>query len=455
MLDYALRRVLNIQGIIMIDLQERIGARYEWMSADELADLQSQLLRRSVAQAAKSPYYSAKFKKLGLDPADIQSRDDITKLPLTTKEDLRLSYPTGMLTVDPELVIRMHTSSGTTGKPTAIFYTQEDVNNWAELMARSLHAAGARPTDVFQNMSGYGLFTGGLGLHYGAERLGMWVIPAGAGNTARQIMLIRDFHVTVVHATPSYAMHVAERMVQEGDDPRSLNIKIAALGAEPYTEEMRHKLQDLYGFKAMNSYGLSEMNGPGVAFECEYQDGMHVWEDSYLAEVINPETLKPVGAGEIGELVLTTLRRTAMPIIRYRTRDLTRLIVDECPCGRKHARLARMVGRSDDMLIIRGVNVFPSQLEEVIMRHEWLGGNYVIHLNTKESLDQMTVKVELAKTGFDGSIETLRARRSDLMKQLREQVGFTVNVDVMEPGSLPASEGKAKRVIDEREKVGA
>lgn len=439
----------------MNDLQERIGARYEWMSRDELRAFQSEALAQSVAQAAKSPYYSAKFKEVGLDPASIKSVDDIARLPLTTKEDLRLSYPTGMLTVEPERVIRMHTSSGTTGKPTAIFHTREDVDNWAELMARCLHTAGARPTDVFQNMSGYGLFTGGLGLHYGAERLGMWVIPAGAGNTARQIMLIRDFHVTVIHATPSYAMHVAERMVQEGDDPRSLGIKIAALGAEPYSEEMRLKLQDLYGFKAMNSYGLSEMNGPGVAFECEHQDGMHIWEDSYLVEVINPETLQPVRDGEIGELVLTTLRRTAQPILRYRTRDLTRLMTADCPCGRKHARLARMVGRSDDMLIIRGVNVFPSQLEEVIMRHQWLGGNYVIELTTKESLDQMTVKVELAKTGFDGSIETLRAHRTELMKQLREQVGFTVNIDVMEPGSLPASEGKAKRVIDERGKAGS
>jgi len=434
----------------MNELADRIGAKFEWMERMELVEFQSETLKLSVAQAAKSPYYSAKFAELGIDSNVVRSADDITQLPFTTKEDLRLSYPNTMLTVDPEQVLRMHTSSGTTGKPTAIFHTREDVDNWAELMARCLAMTGATAKDVFQNMSGYGLFTGGLGLHYGAERLGMWVIPAGAGNTARQIMLIRDFHVTVIHATPSYAMHIAERMVQEGDDPKSLGIKIAALGAEPYTEELRLKLQDLYGFKAFNSYGLSEMNGPGVAFECVEQNGMHIWEDSYLVEIIDPHTLQPVADGEVGELVMTTLRRTAMPIIRYRTRDLTKKLVGDCPCGRKHVRLARMVGRSDDMLIIRGVNVFPSQIEEVIMRHKWLGGNYVIELSKKAALDQMTVKVEIAKSGFDGSMETLRKLRGDLQRQLKEQIGFTAEIDVMEPGSLPASEGKAKRVIDER-----
>jgi phenylacetate-CoA ligase len=431
-------------------VEDRVGSRYEWMSADELADHQSKALVRSVAQAAKSPWYSQKFAELGIEPADIVSRDDVTKLPFTTKDDLRLSYPMGMLTVDQELVVRMHTSSGTTGRPTAIFHTREDIDCWAELMARCLAMAGATASDVFQNMTGYGLFTGGLGLHYGAERLGMWVIPAGAGNTARQIMLIRDFGVTCIHATPSYAMHVAERMLQEGDDPKNLRLRLAFLGAEPYTEEMRLKLQDIYGFKAFNSYGLSEMNGPGVAFECPGQNGMHIWEDAYLVEVLNPETLQPVGEGEVGELVLTTLRRRAMPIIRYRTRDLTRLITSDCPCGRRHVRLGRMVGRSDDMLIVRGVNVFPSQIEEVLMRHEWLGGNYVIHLTRAEALDQMTVKVEIARDAFDGSMESLRHRRAELHKQLKEQIGFSAQVDVVEPGSLPASEGKAKRVIDER-----
>jgi phenylacetate-CoA ligase len=434
----------------MSEPEDRVGSRFEWMSRDELQAWQSEQIRRTVSIAAKSPYYGTKFKDAGVDPADIKSRDDITKLPFTTKDDLRLSYPTGMLTVEPEKVIRMHTSSGTTGKPTAIFHTQEDVDNWAELMARCLAMAGATSKDIFQNMTGYGLFTGGLGLHYGAERLGMWVIPAGAGNTARQIMLIRDFHVTVIHATPSYAMHVAERMIQDGDDPSSLGLKIGVLGAEPYTEEMRLKLQELYGFRVFNSYGLSEMNGPGVAFECPYQNGMHVWEDSYLIEVLRPDTLEPAGEGETGELVMTTLRRTAMPLIRYRTRDLTHIVKGECKCGRKHLRLGRMVGRSDDMLIIRGVNVFPSQIEEAIMRNELLGGNYIIHLTKSGAMDEMTVKVEISKTAFDGSIETLRMLKSELQRQIKEQVGFTASVEVLEPGSLPAGEGKAKRVIDER-----
>jgi phenylacetate-CoA ligase len=435
----------------MSDLDERIGGRFVRMSRDEINQWQGEALRRSAMQAAKSPWYSAKFAEHGVDPASIASAKDVTKLPFTTKEDLRLSYPTGMLTVSTDQLVRMHTSSGTTGTPTAIFHNQDDIDCWAELMARCLSIAGATSKDVFQNMSGYGMFTGGLGLHYGAERLGMMVLPAGPGNTARQIKLIRDFHVTCIHATPSYAMHVAERMLQEGDDPRSLGLKRAFLGAEPYTEELRLKLQDVYGFKAYNSYGLSEMNGPGVAFECEHQNGMHVWEDAYLVELVNPETLEPVEEGEVGELVMTTLRRTAMPLIRYRTRDLTRFVDGECPCGRVHRRLARMVGRSDDMLIVRGVNVFPSQIEEVIMRHKWIGGNYLIHLTKAEALDQMTVKVELAKGEFDGSVETLRNLRSELQRQLKEQIGFTAVVEVMEPGSLPASEGKAKRVIDERQ----
>ncbi len=437
----------------MRDLEERVGSRYEKMTREELADHQLEALKRTATQAAKSPWYRDRFDEKGVSPDDISSLDDVKRLPLTNKDDLRASYPYGMLCVEPEKVVRMHTSSGTTGKPTAIFHTQSDVDCWAELMARCLYIAGGTPDDVFQNMTGYGLFTGGLGLHYGAERLGMWVIPAGSGNTARQLMLIRDFKVTCIHATPSYAMHVAERMVQEGDDPKSLKLKTAFLGAEPYTEEMRGKLQDLYGFKAYNSYGLSEMNGPGVAFECTYQNGMHIWEDAYYVEVLDPVTLEPVGEGEVGELVLTTLRRTAMPIIRYRTRDLTRLITAVCECGREHVRLDRMVGRSDDMLIIRGVNVFPSQIEEVIMKHEWIGGNYVICLTTDKSLDQMTVKVEIAQQAFDGSLDTVKERKSELARQLRDQVGFTVHVELSEPGGLPAPEGKAKRVIDERGQV--
>lgn len=433
-----------------MNMIDKTGNRFEWMSRDEILDVQGAALKTSVARAALSPYYSAKFKEIGLCADDIQSAGDISKLPFTTKEDLRLSYPAQMLTVEREQVVRLHTSSGTTGKPTAILHTQQDIDCWAELMARCLAMCGATSDDVFQNMSGYGMFTGGLGLHYGAERLGMMVIPSGPGNTARQIMLIRDFGVTCIHATPSYFTHVAERMLMEGDDPKSLGIKLAFCGAEPYTEELRLKLQDLYGCKVFNSYGLSEMNGPGVAFECTYQNGMHMWEDSYLIEIINPETLQPVKDGEVGELVMTTLRRHGMPIIRYRTRDLTSIMTSDCECGRKHRRLTRFVGRSDDMLIVGGVNVFPSQIEEVIMRNDWLGGNYVIYLAKKGALDKMSVKVEIAQSAFDGSLDSIRHNRDELAHQLKEQVGFNVNVEVVEPGSLPASEGKAKRVIDER-----
>lgn len=429
---------------------DKVGSRFEWMPQEEIFEFQGAALRTSVARAAQSPYYSAKFKDLGINPTDITSAADVINLPFTTKEDLRLSYPAQMLTVPREQVIRLHTSSGTTGKPTAIMHTQQDIDCWAELMARCLAMTGATSEDVFQNMSGYGMFTGGLGLHYGAERLGMMVIPAGPGNTARQIMLIRDFGVTCIHATPSYFTHVAEKMLQEGDDPKTLGIKRAFCGAEPYSEELRAKLQDLYGCQVYNSYGLSEMMGPGVAFECPYQDGMHLWEDGYIVEIINPETLQPVTEGEVGELVLTTLRREAMPIIRYRTRDLTCVLPGVCKCGRHHKRLARFVGRSDDMLIVGGVNVFPSQIEEVIMKQDWLGGNYVIHLDKQGALDRMSVKVEIAQNVFDGSLDSVRARRDQLADKLKSQVGFKVNIEVAEPGSLPASEGKAKRVIDER-----
>ncbi len=435
-----------------MDFSERIGERFKLMNRDEIRAWQSERLAITVKQAAKSPWYKAKFAEMGLDPEDIKSCDDIKKLPLTTKEDLRLSYPDKMLAVDKSEIVRLHTSSGTTGKPTAIFHTAQDIQNWAELMARSINLSGATDKDVLQNMSGYGMFTGGLGIHFGGERLGMMMIPAGPGNTPRHLMLIRDFGVTAIHATPSYAMHVADEMISNGEDPKALGLKYAFLGAEPYTEAMRQRLQELYGFKVYNSYGLSEMNGPGVAMECTYQNGMHIWEDSYIVEVINPETLEDVPEGEIGELVLTPIRRMGMPIIRYRTRDLTRIIPGKCECGLEHRRLARFVGRSDDMLIVRGVNIFPSRIEQVLMAEEWLGGNYVLHLTREDGkMDVMTIRVELAKDAMSGSVDVLKNRKAELGRKIKDAAGFTAIIELVEPGSLPVSMGKAKRVIDERD----
>ena len=427
-----------------------LGLRFEKMTREELNAWQDERLPIQVKQAAKSPYYSQKFKELGINPEDIKSREDIVKLPFTTKDDLRASYPAGMLAVDPSEIIRMHTSSGTTGKPTAIMHTKNDVENWSEIMARSMHTCGFTKDYVFQNMSGYGLFSGGLGIHMAAEKLGMWTIPAGTGNTQRQLMLIRDFNVTGVHVTPSYFMHVAEKMIEDGDDPRSLPIKRAICGAEPYTEEFRKKLEYLYDIKVYNNYGLSEMNGPGVGIECLEQAGMHIWEDSYLMEIIDPATLKPVPDGEVGELVLTLLRREGMPILRYRTKDLTYIIPEPCPCGRVHRRIARFVGRSDDMLIVSGVNCFPSQIEEVIMKHKWLGGNYLITLTKENFLDRMLIEVEMNRNAFEGDMDKIVANKERLTREIKEQLGFNVKVNLVEQGSLPVSVGKAKRVIDKR-----
>ena len=431
--------------------QDLIGLRFAHMSREELKAWQDERLPIQVKQAAKSPWYAKKFKELGINPEDIKSADDITKLPFTTKVDLRESYPAGMLSVDPSEIVRMHTSSGTTGKPTAIMHTKQDVENWSEIMARSLWASGFTKDYVFQNMSGYGLFSGGLGIHMAAEKLGMWTIPAGAGNTQRQLMLIRDFNVTGVHVTPSYFMHVAETMIENGEDPRSLPIKRAICGAEPYTEEFRKRLEFLYDIKVYNNYGLSEMNGPGVGIECLEQNGMHIWEDSYIVEIIDPGTLEPVPDGEVGELVLTLLRREGMPILRYRTKDLTYIMPGECPCGMVHKRIARFVGRSDDMLIVSGVNCFPSQIEEVIMKHKWLGGNYLITLTKENFLDRMTIEVEVNRNEFSGNMDVLKEQKAKLAAELRDTLGFRVILNLVEQGSLPASVGKAKRVVDKRD----
>jgi phenylacetate-CoA ligase len=356
-----------------------------------------------------------------------------------------------MLAMSVEQMNRMHASSGTTGSPTCVFYTKNDIQTWADLMARCMYGVGIRPEDVFQNMSGYGLFTGGLGIHYGAENLGCCTIPAGAGNSKRQIKLLKDFHVSVIHIIPSYALHLATVFEAMGMDPKSLDLRVAIIGAEPHTEAVRKRVEEIYGIKVYNSYGLSEMNGPGVAFECMEQNGMHIWEDAYVAEILDPETLEPVPDGEIGELVLTTLTREGMPLIRYRTKDLTRFLPGDCACGRTHRRLDRILGRADDMIILKGVNIYPMQIERVLMDIPEVGQNYLIVLEREGFLDQMRIKVEVKDEFFVEDMRVLKGLQQSIARKLRDEILITPRVDLVEHNSLPRSEGKAKRVDDRRE----
>ncbi len=414
-----------------------------------LEQLQLQRLQDTVRRvAAHVPFYQQKFAELGVQPDDIQSLADLRRLPFTTSADLRANYPTGLLAVPYDEALRLHTSSGTTGKPKALFFSRQDVDNAAELCARSFVATGVTKRDVFQNMMTYGMFTGALVTHYGAEKVGCLVIPAGPGNSERQLMLMQDFRTTFLHVTPSYALYLATFMEEHGVDPRrDLAVRKAFVGAEPYTLETRRKIEDSLGLDVYNSYGLSEMNGPGVAFECEQKRGMHLWEDHFLAEILDPQTGEPVRAGEPGELVLTTLCREAMPLLRYRTRDLTVLLATPCPCGRTHRRLDRIAGRSDDMLIVRGVNIYPQQIERVLMAEPGVGRNYQIAL---EGLDEMTIKVELAEAGFEAKVEQLMKLQSHLAEKLRAEILVKPRVQLLPPRSLPVSEGKARRVIDNR-----
>ncbi len=423
----------------------------ETMDRGSLEKLQAARLGETLGRAKKSVYYGKLFADTGLDATRTGTAADIGNLPLTTKEDLREQWPYGFLTCSRDEIIRMHSSSGTTGRATVIFHTGNDIAAWTNLLARSMYMTGMRRTDVFQNMMTYGLFTGGLGFHYGAEKIGALVIPAGAGNSKRQIQLMRDFETTVTHIIPSYALHLSTVFTETGVDPRrDTKLKIAFLGAEPHSEKMRRKIEEFYGFKAFNSYGLSEMNGPGVAFECREQQGMHIWEDNYIAEIIDPVTLRPLPEGEEGELVLTTLLREGMPILRYRTKDLTRIIPGACPCGRTHRRIERIKGRTDDMMILKGVNIFPIQIEKKLMEIPGVGTNFLIILDREGYNDQMTVKVEIRREFFGGNLRELEALRQRIVEELRSDILITPKVDLVEPDSLPKSEGKAVRVIDNR-----
>ncbi len=415
----------------------------------ELAKLQTERLARTVAWAQAAPFY--KERLAGIDPADIKSPDDVRRLPFTTKQDLRAAFPFGHLAVAKSQAVRLHASSGTTGTPTAVYHTKRDLQTWANLVARSLFMAGVRPGDVFQNVVGYGLFTGGLGMHYGAERLGALVIPAGTGNSRRQISLMRQFGVTVAHLIPSYALKLAGTFRELGLDPkRDTSLRLMIIGAEPHTDQARRRIEETYGVTAINSYGLSEMNGPGVAFECSRQNGMHLWEDAFLLEVLDPETLEPKAPGEVGEIVLTTLTRRAMPLIRYRTRDLAAVMEGPCPCGRSHRRLSRIAGRSDDMFIIKGVNVYPMQVEAVLMGFRETGDNYLIVLESAGDSDQMTVRVETTEQARTLSTAEFGRLEARLARALKDEILVTPRVELVAPGSLPAGPGKAQRVQDLR-----
>lgn len=421
----------------------------ETISRKALEELQLKRLKQTVRQACKNiPFYKEYFSKLNIKPNDIASLKDIRKLPFTTREDLRENYPFGMLAVSKEQVVRLHTSSGTTGKPKAIFFSKKDVDRAAELIARCLIMTGIKKDDVLQNMMTYGLFTGALVMHYGAEKVGVLVIPAGPGNTKRQIALMQDFKTTTLHLTPSYALYLASVMGNEGLVPkRDLSLRRAYMGSEPYSEETRNKIEKFFGIDVYNSYGLSEMNGPGVAFECAEKNGMHLWEDNFIMEIIDPDTGEKVPEGEKGELVLTTLCREAMPILRYRTRDIVMIIPGKCKCGRTHRRISRIIGRSDDMIIIRGVNIFPQQIERVLMGIKAVAQNYQIVL---EAYDQMTVRVEISKDLFDGRVEHLVNLQNEITEKLRSEILVKPKVELLEPGTLPVSEGKTTRVIDKR-----
>lgn len=422
----------------------------ETLSREELQKLQLERLRKTIDQAQNSPFYAPILKERGITGAGIQSLDDLKKLPFTTKDDLREHYPFGMAAVPLSKVVRLHSSSGTTGNPTVVLHTQKDLDEWANAVARCLYMVGVRDTDVFQNTSGYGMFTGGLGFQYGAERLGALTIPAAAGNSKRQVKFIIDFGTTAIHAIPSYATRLAEVFTEEGYDiEKDTKLRVLVIGAEPHSEEQRKRIESLLHVKAYNSYGMSEMCGPGVAFECTEQNGLHIWEDYYIVEVIDPVTLEPVPDGEVGELVLTTINREGMPLLRYRTRDLTRILPGECPCGRTHKRLDRFKGRSDDMIILKGVNIFPIQIERVLMNFKELGSNYLITLETKNNNDEMLVEVELAELTVDNYIE-LEKLKKEITRQLKDELLLTPKVTLVKKGTLPQSEGKAVRVKDLR-----
>lgn len=429
---------------------EYFNPELETLDRAGIQKLQLERLHKTLEHCMQSAFYRKRFAEAGITPADIKTLEDLRKIPFTTKQDLRDTYPFGLRSIPLEDCVRLHSSSGTTGKPTVILHSKRDLEQWANAVARCLWMVGCRPDDVFQNSSGYGMFTGGLGFQYGAELLGMLTVPAAAGNTLRQIKFFTDFGTTVLHAIPSYAARIYEVMCEQGIDPRrDTRLRTLVIGAEPHSEDTRRRIEEMLGVKAYNSFGMSEMCGPGVAFECKEQNGMHIWEDYYIVEIVNPDTLEPVPEGEVGELVLTTLNREAMPLLRYRTRDLTRILPGDCPCGRHHLRLDRMKGRSDDMIILKGVNIFPIQIEQVLMQFKELASDYLITLETRDNNDTMRVEVEMQNVNLDDYAGLQQLERA-IRSRLKDEILITPEIRLVPKNSLPKAEGKAVRVKDLR-----
>ena len=428
----------------------------EVMPREQLEALELERLRATVARLdERVPFYRNKLKETGFQPGDIKSLEDLANLPFTVKDDLRDNYPFGLFAVPMRDIVRIHASSGTTGNPTVVGYTAGDIRIWADLIARTIVAGMGTPDDVVQVAYGYGLFTGGLGLHYGAEMLGASVIPMSGGNTKRQIRLMVDFGSTILACTPSYALSLGEEMLEMGINPaKDIKLKSGIFGAEPWTEEMRLQIEAALNLSAIDIYGLSEMIGPGVAIECQEKKGMHIFEDSFIPEIIDTETGKVLPPGSVGELVITNINKEGMSLLRYRTRDITRLDTTECPCGRTHYRIHRFTGRTDDMLVIRGVNVFPSQIEMVLMQIPGLAPHYQIVVDRVNNLDVLEVQVEMSEENFSDEIKVLRELEKRIVGEIGTYLGIKAKISLKEPKSIPRSEGKAVRVIDNRKLFG-
>ncbi|NLX70828.1 MAG: phenylacetate--CoA ligase [Clostridiales bacterium] len=424
---------------------------YECMDREQLRELQSRRLVETVRRVYHHvPYYRQRMQELGIVPEDINGVEDLHKLPFTTKQDLRDNYPYGLFAVPLSEIVRLHASSGTTGKPTVVGYTRKDIVNWSELMARTLVSGGTRMDSVIQVAYGYGLFTGGLGVHYGAERIGASVIPVSGGNTKRQIMIMKDFGTTVLACTPSYALYLAETMEEMGIKREELKLQYGIFGAEPWSEAMRKEIEEKMQISAIDIYGLSEVIGPGVASECQYKAGLHIFEDHFIPEIIDPETGEVLPEGKEGELVFTTINKEGLPVIRYRTRDISALNYEPCPCGRTHVRMKKVLGRTDDMIIIRGVNVFPSQIESVLMEIGDTEPHYLLVVDRVGNLDNLEVWVEVSNELFSDEVRKLEELKRRIANEIQSTLGLSVKVKLVEPKTIERSEGKAKRIIDKR-----